>query len=73
MIKQIHTAAEDHVQYAKAILRAIVLAMRPLNPRPFPEYHATLAQLFIEILLDPTKSGPDWNKRTSILTYPRLF
>lgn len=32
MIKQIHTAADkDHVQYAKAILRAMVLAVRPLS------------------------------------------
>jgi ankyrin repeat protein len=32
MIKQIHTAAdEDHVQYTKAILRAMVLAVRPLS------------------------------------------
>lgn len=32
MIKQIHTSAdEDHVQYAKAILRTMVLAVRPLS------------------------------------------
>ena len=131
MIKQIHTAPDkDHVQYANAILRAMVLAVRPLSlqelafmaglpkehrfdlnmlheyvalcgsfvtrrqdkvyfihgsvttyfmsideifSRPLPQYHADLARLLMEIIIDPGKVVSDDDTESSILTYPRLF